>query len=1006
MSPESFTVEIINTECPALENADEEFDYFSVQNHSNTLVELLEAFVYFIETRTSTIENSSLSQSSELRDRISQDPLSKKHFQLTLKLNGHTFTHDEYLAELLEQTGCRIEIYLQDTLPDFQLKSRQIQKLIERWERSYNLDASVQLLDRIFSQPEPVNQLSIKLYPESSFHSILKTLPELICRQFGNGQLPPTTHKNFIEPVKRKENRQHCISSATNLTPLPNGQSRCPEQKPRMAMLVAVFDPTGSSNLFKNYQRFRDELTPDVDVFVAEASYTGRFHIQDAAIKINATHRQVLWQKERLFNLLLDRLPPEYEYVMWADADIIFENKNWLRETELLLETHDVVFPYSTVTRLGFDGKPERKQRAVPLVDQLGIQSGAPNWHRDRGQGFARAFRREWLDLHRFDDYCMNGAGDSHDYYAVKGDKRWGLRHCSDETYPLWLERCNAIRGSAVTCASGHVIHLYHGCKNNRQYKPLEELLKQINFDPLKDIQIGENVLWEWIGEESAYNVIRDSFYKRQSIESRNRRYSTFLKDGSTKPTWDSLLGEVIMSKHASKEFVRSLNLTGVKFPQTYKLKSNSVLKPDRDCGGRRIRMIQNSEDWIYEELISHDKDYRLYTFSGRVVMLQIDTCKEMKNGMHKTGYVYKRYPDWKTLEIDKKLQENSSLQIEAEPPACLSQMVSTAEEISYRFPIPVRVDFFVDNQGCPVYNEMSVTPGLVKDGRITEEGDVWLGSFLNEPLLNLQKAHEPQSDQITLPEDTGILTSSDDVFFPAFQLLFASVLARYKTKFALVDLGLTVKQRNWCEHQSEITLLDLPKTLPVSRRADVWQNWNKPFYFQMSPFKRNLWIDSDCVVMGGLEFLATTLRNHMFTCECVAAYRREDRMTYPHRLFGTTPVNDTLVMAGICGFDRERDEEILVEWLQKCVEIEQAPRALRVMRDQEALQWLVDVNGFHDRIIRGSKWNECNVSYSSVGPAEFLKSLPKDKANIYHFYGNSKGNPPFWKRWGEVPLW
>lgn len=1006
MSAEFLTVEILIPESPSSENTVGALDRFSVQNQPSTLVEILKPFANLTEIQTAVAGNESLPQSSKLHDGISQSPLGKKQFQLNLRLNGHAFIHDEYFLELLEQTGCRLEIYLQDTLPDFRIRYRQIQKLIERWERSYYLHASVQVLDHAPDLSEPVNQLSINLFPGVNGHSTVKKLAESICLQFGNIRLSQTALRNSSETVQWMDKPYQSISSEANLLYPSNGQTRYLEQNSQMAVLVAVFDPTGSSNLIKNYQRFRDELTPDVDVFVAEASYTGKFHVQDAAIKVNATHRQVLWQKERLLNVLLDRLPPEYEYVMWADADIIFENDNWLKETISLLNTHDIVFPYSTITRLGADGKPERRQRAVPLVDQQGIRPGAPDWHKDRGQGFAWAFRREWLDHHRFDDYCMNGAGDSHDYYAIKGDTKWGLRHYSRETYPLWLERCKAIRGSRIACTNGHIVHLYHGNKNNRQYKPLEELLKQINFDPHRDIQISENSLWEWIGEESAYNVIRDSFYKRQYEEDRNRRYSTFLKDNSTKPTWNSPLGEVIMSKHASKEFVRSLNLPGVRFPQTYKLKSKSVLKPDRDCGGRRVRMIQNSEDWIYEELISHDKDYRLYAFGGRVVMLQIDTCKEMPNGIHKTGYVYKRYPDWKTLCIDKGLKESRSLQIEAEPPGCLPEMVATAEEISYQFPVPVRVDFFIDEKRCPVYNEMSITPGLVKDGRITKEGDLWLGSFLNEPLLNLRQAHEPQTGPISLPEDTGILTSSDDAFFPAFQLLYVSVMARYKTKFALVDLGLTTRQRAWCEHQPSITLLDLPETLPVSRRANVWQNWNKPLYFQLSPFKRNMWIDSDCVVMGGLEFMANRLQSQLYTCECVAPYRREDRMTYPHRLFGTTPINDTLVMAGICGFDRERDAEFLSEWLQRCIEIKQAPRSMRVMRDQEALQWMVDTKGYHDHIIRGSKWNECKVNYNTVGPHEFLKSLPKDNVNIYHFYGNSKGTPPFWKAWGEVPIW
>ncbi len=46
-----------------------------------------------------------------------------------------------------------------------------------------------------------------------------------------------------------------------------------------------------------------------------------------------------IWQKERLLNILLDRLPKRITKVAWLDADLLFLNSDWARLASESLET-------------------------------------------------------------------------------------------------------------------------------------------------------------------------------------------------------------------------------------------------------------------------------------------------------------------------------------------------------------------------------------------------------------------------------------------------------------------------------------------------------------------------------------------------------------------------------------------------------------------------------------------------------------------------------------------
>lgn len=54
----------------------------------------------------------------------------------------------------------------------------------------------------------------------------------------------------------------------------------------------------------------------------------------------------LLFHKESLLNLAIADLHPEFKYVFWVDADVLFTNDNWLVEGVEQLQTANVIQPF------------------------------------------------------------------------------------------------------------------------------------------------------------------------------------------------------------------------------------------------------------------------------------------------------------------------------------------------------------------------------------------------------------------------------------------------------------------------------------------------------------------------------------------------------------------------------------------------------------------------------------------------------------------------------------
>jgi hypothetical protein len=242
----------------------------------------------------------------------------------------------------------------------------------------------------------------------------------------------------------------------------------------------------------------------------------------------------VLWQKERLFNLALDRLPSDCTKVVCMDCDVILERPDWLARMSRTLDRDRLVQAFSRAYRMPKDWAPTDGRlhggpgvmRSLPFL----IASGVPEATclRTSGvelrtaMGLAWGVQRDLIEQHRFYDACIVGGGDGAFTRAAYGcfDDTMRLRRMNDrqcEHYLRWARPFNAAVAGSVSYVEGTLRHLWHGAEPQRRYGDRHERLAPFAFDPFTDIAVAENGAWRWNSDKPALHAyVRDYFRGRQ----------------------------------------------------------------------------------------------------------------------------------------------------------------------------------------------------------------------------------------------------------------------------------------------------------------------------------------------------------------------------------------------------------------------------------------------------------------------------------------------------------
>lgn len=278
-------------------------------------------------------------------------------------------------------------------------------------------------------------------------------------------------------------------------------------------VVTMLSNPVRFKTRYRLYEEFKQHMEASgVKLVTVELSFGDRSH--QITNKSDPSHIQLttfdeLWHKENAINIAVSRLPSDWEYVAWIDADVKFLRQDWAIETVHQLQHHHVVQLWQTAHALGpgYETTNDTTIKGFAYCYATGQQRPtwdnkgkpypyAPYWH----PGFAWAMRREsWDHLGGLIDHCILGAADYHMANALIGkaeetlawnkEQREGYHPNYRNMILAWQKNAETFIKRDIGYVPGTILHHWHGKGKDRKYNERWRALVEHKFDPIADLK-------------------------------------------------------------------------------------------------------------------------------------------------------------------------------------------------------------------------------------------------------------------------------------------------------------------------------------------------------------------------------------------------------------------------------------------------------------------------------------------------------------------------------------
>lgn len=241
--------------------------------------------------------------------------------------------------------------------------------------------------------------------------------------------------------------------------------------------------------------------------------------------RVRVRAHSLCWTKENLINLAIQRLPHDWRYIAWVDADIRFRKPHWASETVHALQQYQVIQPWSDCYDLGPDDDHLEQHRSFcrlwhdgkPIMQGPKCGPGSP--YRFAHPGYAWAATRQALEwLGGLIETAALGAGDHHMALALIGrvmeSVPGGMHPGYIEPLKRWQDRACHHIGFNIGYLPGTIEHAWHGPKEARRYVDRWGVLVRHKFDPAEDLKRNVFGVLELAGNKPALRLDIDRYFR------------------------------------------------------------------------------------------------------------------------------------------------------------------------------------------------------------------------------------------------------------------------------------------------------------------------------------------------------------------------------------------------------------------------------------------------------------------------------------------------------------
>ncbi len=300
-----------------------------------------------------------------------------------------------------------------------------------------------------------------------------------------------------------------------------------------LCLVTTYFNPAGYESKKRNYADFAEMMASSgLHLVTIECAFGDEeFELPDSSDMIRVRADDVMWQKERLFNIVVAQLPERCRKVVCIDFDIYFEEADWAVETSRMLDDFAMVQPFSEgillpqgATSYEGEGRILQGFAATYASEPNSVSEGTYLTHGHAG--WAWGIRRELLDRHGLYDACIVGGGDHWLAHGACGNWAsacvdWSLGRDTPHHHHFvrWAEEFYRDAQGRIGYVPGTVLHRWHGRWRDRDYTNRHAMLKEFAFDPEADLRLSESGCWEWASDKPGMHAWAAGYFARRREE-------------------------------------------------------------------------------------------------------------------------------------------------------------------------------------------------------------------------------------------------------------------------------------------------------------------------------------------------------------------------------------------------------------------------------------------------------------------------------------------------------
>ena len=281
------------------------------------------------------------------------------------------------------------------------------------------------------------------------------------------------------------------------------------------AVILVFFNPISSIRIQQNILYVNHQLKKaKIPVFIGELCFNDEpslFEESDSVFIFRST--SYMFYKENLINQVISKPAVRlFEKYVILDADIIFEDIDWVDKISSALEKHDIIQPYDFACILYKNFTVNEVINSICNIDPL---KEYPKIGHPGHPGYAWAFRRDWFDrVGGLFEYALIGGGDVCLSYLI------GITKKIDLVYSWDMKMQNLLTN--IGCIPGIISHLPHGSMHKKQYSTrlidIQEAIRIIGIKKLSDAtERNTHGVFEWKKQykEIMNNVLYEYFKNR-----------------------------------------------------------------------------------------------------------------------------------------------------------------------------------------------------------------------------------------------------------------------------------------------------------------------------------------------------------------------------------------------------------------------------------------------------------------------------------------------------------